>query len=136
MPRIHPKTWEDGVMPLSEFPQAKQDEIACAVAEDKPPPRWLNLEMAQIESRAWYEWHWARGKKLRWVGAMRPARKRIPDGIRFEVFQRDGYKCLHCGTDENLSLDHIHPYSLGGTDAIKNLQTLCRPCNSRKGART
>lgn len=38
-------------------------------------------------------------------------------------------------TTEHLSLDHIHPYSLGGEDTLGNLQTLCRPCNSRKGAR-
>ena len=31
--------------------------------------------------------------------------------------------------------DAIHPYSLGGEDTFDNLQTLCRPCNSRKGAR-
>lgn len=51
------------------------------------------------------------------------------------VYDRDGRKCLHCGTSEALSLDHIHPYSLGGSDEAANLQTLCRPCNSRKGAK-
>lgn len=135
MPRIHPKTWEDGVMPLSEFAQEKQDEIACAVAEDKPPARWLSLGLAQIESRAWYEWHWARGKKLRWVGPEPPPRKHIPDALRFAVYERDGFQCLTCGSQESLTLDHVHPFSLGGTDTLDNLQTLCRPCNSRKGAR-
>lgn len=64
--------------------------------------------------------------------APRPA---IPDAVRQMVYARDGYRCLHCGTDEWLSLDHIYPYSLGGSDDPENLQTLCRPCNSRKGAR-
>jgi len=63
------------------------------------------------------------------------ARPPIPEVIRQFVYDRDGRKCLHCGTTEELSLDHVHPYSLGGGDEPENLQTLCRPCNSRKGAR-
>lgn len=122
-------------MPLSEFPAEKQSAIAAAVVLDRPPRRWIDLELAQIESRAWYEWHWARGKRLRWVGAEPTRRRKIPDAIRFSVYERDGYACLHCGTPERLSLDHIHPFSLGGEDTIDNLQTLCRSCNSRKGAR-
>lgn len=59
----------------------------------------------------------------------------IPDEVRQMVYTRDGFKCLHCGTSESLSLDHIYPYSLGGSDDPSNLQTLCRPCNSSKGAR-
>lgn len=62
-------------------------------------------------------------------------RQAIPTEVRRAVYERDGYQCLHCGTTENLSLDHIHPWSLGGSDDPENLQTLCRPCNSRKGAR-
>lgn len=34
-----------------------------------------------------------------------------------------------------LTLDHIFPYALGGLATIDNLQTLCGPCNSRKGAK-
>lgn len=63
------------------------------------------------------------------------ARPAIPDVVRQYVYDRDGHKCLHCGATETLSLDHIHPYSLGGSDDPGNLQTLCRPCNSSKGAR-
>lgn len=63
------------------------------------------------------------------------ARPAIPDSARQFVYDRDGRRCLHCGTTKALSLDHIFPYSLGGTDDPENLQTLCRPCNSKKGAR-
>lgn len=63
------------------------------------------------------------------------ARPAIPDAVRQYVYDRDGRRCLHCGTTESLSLDHVHPYSLGGSDEPSNLQTLCRPCNSSKGAK-
>lgn len=62
----------------------------------------------------------------------RPA---ISADLRAAVYERDGHACLTCGTTTNLSLDHIHPYSLGGPDTFENLQTLCRSCNSAKGAR-
>ena len=133
---FHPKTWEDGVMPLSSFPQWKQDEIARVVARPTPPKRWLRFELCQMESRAWYEWHWERGLKLPRVPGYEPrARRHIPDSLRLQVYDRDGWRCLHCQSAENLSLDHIHPYSLGGDDTLENLQTLCRSCNSRKGVK-
>lgn len=134
MPRMHPKTWSDGVMPLDRFPAEKRAQIEAAVARPEPPEQWLNLVGCRMESRAWYEWHWARGQKLRYYSDGR-VRSKIPDALRLEVYTRDGFTCLHCGTDELLSLDHIHPWSLGGGDTLENLQTLCRPCNSRKGAR-
>ena len=133
--KFHPKTWEDGVMPLDEFPPDMRERIERAVQQPKPPPRWLKFELCQMESRAWYEWHWARGRKLRGDGFSPPSRPKIPDALRLEVYQRDGHACLHCGATARLSLDHIHPWSLGGEDTLENLQTLCRPCNSRKGAR-
>lgn len=59
----------------------------------------------------------------------------IPRALRAAVFDRDGWECLHCGTHEDLSADHIVPESLGGPTTFENLQTLCRSCNSRKGVR-
>lgn len=62
-------------------------------------------------------------------------RKNIPREVREFVYARDGHACKICGATDLLSLDHIHPWSLGGADTVDNLQTLCRSCNSRKGAR-
>lgn len=54
---------------------------------------------------------------------------------REKVFSRDSYTCVFCGATEDLTLDHILPISKGGGNELSNLQTLCRSCNSRKGAR-
>ena len=62
-------------------------------------------------------------------------KKPIPARLRWQVFKRDGFKCKHCGADEDLAADHIFPESKGGEATMDNLQTLCRPCNSRKHAR-
>ncbi len=57
------------------------------------------------------------------------------DEFRESIFRRDGYRCKHCQTNDDLTIDHIVPRSKGGLDHKSNLQTLCRSCNSRKGAR-
>ncbi|MGR2681567.1 HNH endonuclease [Chromobacterium haemolyticum] len=47
------------------------------------------------------------------------------------------YICAHpdCRSTQDLTIDHIKPLSKGGSDDLANLQFLCRPCNSAKGAR-
>ena len=59
----------------------------------------------------------------------------ISAALRQAVLERDGHACRHCGDMETLSMDHIIPRSRGGPTTYENLQTLCRSCNSRKGAR-
>jgi len=59
----------------------------------------------------------------------------VPKWMKKEVFKRDNYKCLACGTSENLTMDHIKPRSMGGLNDIDNLQTLCQHCNLSKGAK-
>ena len=51
------------------------------------------------------------------------------------IYERDGYRCRYCGSTNDLTLDHIVPVSRRGDNSSSNLQTLCRSCNSRKGAR-
>lgn len=48
------------------------------------------------------------------------------------IFKRDGYKCIKCGSNKNLTIDHIIPKSKGGRDSITNYQTMCKKCNSEK----
>lgn len=55
--------------------------------------------------------------------------------VALRVFRRDGYRCQHCGISENLTVDHIIPVVKGGPHEMDNFQTLCGPCNSRKGGR-
>jgi hypothetical protein len=62
-------------------------------------------------------------------------KEKIPPDMRKKVMERDRYRCQHCGTHRDLSIDHIHPESLGGATTPTNLQVLCMPCNLKKGAK-
>jgi len=117
------------VWPLDRLPLWHQFDIACDAQGDSPPAKWFRGDLFEMPSRGWHEWHWQRGVD---PNAKRPP---ISPTLRASVYERDGRACLFCGATESLSLDHIHPYSLGGPDTFDNLQTLCRSCNSRKGAR-
>jgi 5-methylcytosine-specific restriction endonuclease McrA len=52
-----------------------------------------------------------------------------------DALARNNGKCVSCGTDEFICIDHIVPVSLGGTNTDDNIQPLCRTCNSEKGNR-
>ena len=57
----------------------------------------------------------------------------IPVALRWEVWERDDFRCQECGCRRDLTIDHIKPERRGGKTVAKNLQTLCRSCNSKKG---
>ena len=63
-------------------------------------------------------------------------RKTITEAEREEIFIRDNRMCQICGSREKLQIDHIVPFSQGGTTAKENLQTLCKSCNCIKGTKT
>jgi hypothetical protein len=60
----------------------------------------------------------------------------VKAGLRWQVFERDDFKCVACGKSSNdgaiLHVDHIIPRSKGGKDTIDNYQTLCHLCNIGK----
>jgi hypothetical protein len=54
---------------------------------------------------------------------------------RFEVLRRDNYTCRYCRSTENaLTIDHVTPLALGGTDDPANLVAACRDCNAGKAS--
>jgi len=54
---------------------------------------------------------------------------------RFEVLRRDDYTCRYCRSKDNeLTIDHVVPVSLGGTDEPANLVAACRDCNFGKSS--
>lgn len=80
---------------------------------------------------------------------MKRGTARVPGKV--EIFLRDGRRCLKCGSRGDLTVDHVvskcalkkrlsqKMYAVFCSESVlrghANAQTLCSPCNYRKGAR-
>jgi 5-methylcytosine-specific restriction endonuclease McrA len=78
-------------------------------------------------------------------------RRYIPYKIRKLVYERDGKRCQICGEPTRFfrsgydtpfdrgpvsgSVDHIIPFSKGGSHSPENLRWACRSCNCSRGAK-
>lgn len=53
---------------------------------------------------------------------------------RTNVFRRDDYQCVYCGSTvlKKLTIDHVIPRSRGGKDKWDNVVTACSKCNNEK----
>jgi hypothetical protein len=58
--------------------------------------------------------------------------------LRYQILRRDRFRCRACGRSHatnpevQLQVDHIIPWSQGGSSRVENLQTLCNRCNRGK----
>jgi ribosomal protein L37E len=67
----------------------------------------------------------------------RRSRSKLSPRQREAVMMRDAFRCQNCGRNARedqvkLHIDHIVPWSKGGTDDMENLRTLCDECNLGK----
>ena len=65
-------------------------------------------------------------------------RNKMTNSIRYDIMFRDDFSCVLCGATGDktqLHVDHIHPISRGGKTIMKNLRTLCAPCNLGEAAK-
>lgn len=56
--------------------------------------------------------------------------------MRTKVLERDEYLCMVCKAAGRVRLarevDHVVPLHLGGSNAMGNLQGICKPCHKLK----
>ena len=60
---------------------------------------------------------------------------RSPAFTRFNLFLRDGFECVYCGSPDELTFDHLIPRRLGGKTHWENIVAACSRCNLKKGGR-
>ena len=61
---------------------------------------------------------------------------RNPIFSRFNVFLRDKFQCQYCGSNKDLTFDHLIPRSNGGETTWENIVTACSSCNVKKGGKS
>jgi len=63
-----------------------------------------------------------------------PSRKRyIPTSLRTQVWKRDQGKCVKCGSQHALEVDHRQTFAKNGDHSSTNLRLLCKNCNTYEG---
>jgi 5-methylcytosine-specific restriction endonuclease McrA len=55
---------------------------------------------------------------------------------RFNLFLRDEFTCQYCGSQGDMTFDHVIPRARGGRTTWGNVVASCGPCNLRKAARS
>ncbi|MFE7278617.1 HNH endonuclease [Streptomyces sp. NPDC057623] len=54
--------------------------------------------------------------------------------MRTAVLRCDGFRCLACGSEDDLTVDPIGHQWAGGRYEMENLRMLCRSCSGRRGS--
>ena len=109
----------------------------------KPPCDWCGAYLPPHHTRfCSKQCAWARADYIRrQAGRTTYDLRRLID--RRAIGVRDGWRCQICASKLRLldldprhefTIDHIVPFSRGGTDDPSNLRTACRSCNSRRQA--
>lgn len=100
-----------------------------------------NIELYRSFSRDWNKRNpeYVSSRKIERKRAIRRAPGRHTPAEFRALVEAYGGKCLCCGVADGprqsateIVRDHIVPISKGGSNAISNIQPLCRACNTRK----
>lgn len=74
-------------------------------------------------------------------GLITPYFRPLTQSQRINIYNTDNYTCQYCGKNlrdnqRAICLDHVIPYSKGGTNRPGNLTTSCKRCNAVKSDKT
>ncbi|MFC0280542.1 HNH endonuclease [Falsigemmobacter intermedius] len=95
--------------------------ISCGDGSYIQPDIWRFVELHERSSAASYQTGYRKTK--------------ISKSLRLMIFERDGNRCHYCGSDRQLTIDHIIPERDGGSHEPDNLLTACKSCNCSKGTK-
>lgn len=65
---------------------------------------------------------------------VRKCQRTVEQGVTWNVFRRDGFRCRYCGNDQvPLTVDHVVLWEDAGPTIEANLVAACRKCNKVRG---
>jgi len=106
--------------------------------------RWCSLRCSKLGLKSLYKKR--KAKQIREYNKIARLRKRIYITkkrrkneylklSRYEVIKLLGEKCVKCGINTNLTINHKIPKVIGGNDKLSNIEVMCGPCNSKEYAK-
>lgn len=97
--------------------------------------RWLKLTGEARDKKTAFNNAIKRGRvKWQLVENKNRNKKQVSQKTRYEVKERDGWRCVLCGASPKvdsgvcLEVDYIVPRNEGGSNNKENLRTLCHDC--------
>jgi 5-methylcytosine-specific restriction endonuclease McrA len=101
---------------------------------------WKHLDLAHKKIRSWRLGHqeYYRQRYRNREALERGATGKVTADQWAALKKKYSYTCLRCKRKEpeiKLTIDHVLPLVLGGTNLIENIQPLCSSCNSIKHAK-
>ena len=106
---------------------SQTDKFKATTRKYRTTPKGKAKMIEIFQRRYWKDPDYQRMKAVARVHGVEPE-------LLAQIKDRDK-TCQLCGSDQNLTFDHIHPVSRGGQGTVENLQVLCGPCNSFKSNR-
>jgi len=73
---------------------------------------------------------------LRLVYLIRKLYKARVPYTKKNILIRDYHTCQYCGSEREMTIDHVIPRSRGGADTWENCVAACKPCNNKKNDKT
>lgn len=94
----------------------------------------MNVELSIDYSQGYDSSHYDIGNI--YIQGLQKLKRHNIKSLKNMIFERDSYTCQMCGKSiyegALLEIDRIIPFSLGGTNDLDNLQTLCMECHKIK----
>lgn len=103
-----------------------EGDVIIKIKDDSFFDEYYSYYRHLYKSKDYYVWY-----KLFWEKSFgnRNNKKKSKE-VRDYIKNRDGNKCLMCGSPNDLTIDHINPISKSGDNTIYNLATLCEKHNT------
>lgn len=116
---------------------ANKDAVLASSKAQRKTYRQENKDVLREKLKEWRKANPAKVKAQKY-------RRRTPHELKgsftdeqwLALCEKYGNKCLKCNRKAELTVDHIVPLPLGGTNDISNIQPLCRRCNASKWTKT
>jgi len=108
---------------------AVREKHRCWNIRHSEKVRAKGRDFYRMHRSEWLERHKAWQKTSGWKG------RSISPKLRFEVLQRDGFRCVYCGrtaAELALEVDHVVSVADGGKTEKGNLVSACWECNAGK----